>query len=198
MSCSENAWSPDSAGVPGLLGLGDGGVEQRRAGRERAAERLLLGVGDGGDAGEVGGELGVAGAHRVAGHRQQLGQGGVLDAEQLHRPDGAAQQPAQDVAAALVARRDAVADQHEPAAHVVGDDPQPHVVLVVAAVGHAGELGGAAQHRRDLVDLVHVVDALHQEGDALQAHAGVDVLLRQLAEDRGSPPCSAPRRSRTA
>ena len=51
------------------------------------------------------------------------------------------------------------------------------------AVGDAGELGGAAQHRGDLVDLVHVVDALQQVGDALQAHAGVDVLLRQLAED---------------
>ncbi len=167
----------------GLLRLGDRGVEQGRAGRERPAERLLLGVGHGRDAVEVGGQLGIARAHRIAGHRQQLGQRRVLDAEQLHRADGAAQQPAEDVAATLVAGSDAVTDQHQAAAHVVGDDAQPDVGLVVGPVADPGEFGRAVQDRGDLVDLVHVVDALQQEGHPLQAHAGVDVLLRQLAED---------------
>ena len=132
MSCRRNAWSPDSAGVPAFFACATAVSNSVVPAGEGAAERLLLGVGDRGDAGEVGGELGVAGAHRVAGHRQQLGQGRLVDAEQLHRPDGAAQQPAQDVAAALVARRDAVADEHQPAADVVGDDAQPDVGLVVA------------------------------------------------------------------
>src|SRR4029453_9157855 len=35
----------------------------------------------------------------------------------------------------------------------------------------------------DLVDLVHVVDALEQVRDPLQAHAGVDVLLLELPAD---------------
>src|SRR5699024_9811788 len=53
----------------------------------------------------------------------------------------------------------------------------------LGAVGAAGQLRGAGQDRVDLVDLVHVVDALEETGDALQAHAGVDVLLRQVPGD---------------
>ena len=118
----------------------------------------------------------------------------LVDAEQPHRADRPAQQPPHDVAAALVAGCDAVADQHQGAAHVVGDHPQQHVVALVGplvgpvtglrAVALAGHLGRALEDRVDLVDLVEVVDALQQVGDALQAHAGVDVRLRQRAEDR--------------
>ena len=122
-------------------------------------------------------------AHREARGLEELREARRVDAEQSHRADDAAQQAAQDVAAALVARRDAVGHEHEARAHVVGDDPHPHVVVVVGAVAAPGELGGAIEHRAHLVDLVHVVDALLDEGDALHAHAGVDVLLRQLAHD---------------
>ena len=74
---------------------------------------------------------------------------------------------------------------------MVGHDPQPHVVGVrlagrvagVRAVLLAGELGGPLQDGVDLVDLVEVVDALEQGRHPLEAHAGVDVLLRQLASD---------------
>ena len=66
---------------------------------------------------------------------------------------------------------------------MVGDDAHPHVVLVVGAVAAPGERGGPVEDRAHLVDLVHVLDALLEEGDALETHAGVDVLLRQVAED---------------
>ena len=66
---------------------------------------------------------------------------------------------------------------------MVGDDAHAHVVVVVGAVAATGELGGTVEHRAHLVDLVHVVDALLEERDALEAHAGVDVLLRQFADD---------------
>ncbi len=56
----------------------------------------------------------------------------VVDAEQLGRADHAAQQPAQHVAAAVVAGADAVADEDRRGAAVVGDDPVPHVVIVIA------------------------------------------------------------------
>ena len=69
---------------------------------------------------------------------------------------------------------------------MVGDDAHAHVVLVVGAVAAARELGGTVEDRADLVDLVHVLDALLDERDALEAHAGVDVLLRQFPHDRGS------------
>ena len=60
---------------------------------------------------------------------------------------------------------------------MVGDDAEAHVVLVVRAVALARELDRPVEHRTHLVGLVHVVDALLDERDALQAHAGVDVLV---------------------
>src|SRR6266581_4382570 len=51
------------------------------------------------------------------------------------------------------------------------------------AVPLAGELRREIQDRLRLVDLVEVVDALQDRRDALHAHAGVDVLARQVAED---------------
>ena len=159
------------------------GVEHDGAGRQGAPERLLLRVGGGRDPAEVGLQLGVGLRHPLQAHRQQLGQRGGVDAEQLHRPHAAAQQAAQDVAASLVARRDAVADQHQAGAQVVGDHAHPHVVVVVGAVAAAGQLGRLLDDRVDLVDLVEVVDALQQVRDPLQAHAGVDVPARQRADD---------------
>ncbi len=128
-------------------------------------------------------QLPVGLAHLVSAHRHQLGERPVLVAEQPHRADRATQQPAQDVAARLVARGDPVADQHHRAAHVVGDHSEPHVVGVVDAVLASGQLLRALDHREHHVDLVHVLLALQQVGHPLQAHAGVDVLLRQRPDD---------------
>src|SRR5690606_26606290 len=122
---------------------------------------------------------------------QELGQGGLVVAEQAHGADRAAHDAAQDIAAALVGGHDAVADQHEAGADVVGDDPEADVVGVRLggglrgrdAVAAAGQLRGLVDQRADLVDLVHVVDSLEDRRHALHAHAGVDVLLRQVAED---------------
>src|SRR5690606_35502536 len=95
---------------------------------------------------------------------------------------GATDQAAQHVAAALVAGTHAVADQHQRAAHVVADDAQVDVVLLVRAVAAAGELLRLLDDGEDLVDLVHVLLALQQVGEALDAEAGVDRLLVELAE----------------
>ena len=160
-------------------------------GGEGAAEGLLLRVRDLADPVEAGPQLGVGDAHPLHRHRQQVRHGRLVPAEQPHRAHRAAQHPAQHVAAALVAGRDAVADEHEAGPDVVGDDPQPHVVGAAlrrdvaghCAVALAGHLGRPVEDRPDLVDLVEVVDALQDAGDPLQAHAGVDVLLRQRSDD---------------
>ncbi len=149
-----------------------------------AQEGLLLRVGELRRARELGLHLGVRRLHGVAGGGEQRGEGRGLDAQQAHRAHRAAQQAAQHVAAALVGRRHAVGHQHERAADVVGDHAETDVVLVrLVAIRLARQLGRAVEHRAHLVDLVHVVDALLDERDALQAQAGVDVLLRQVAED---------------
>ena len=168
---------PGQLGAARLLHLGGRRVEDRGTGAQRLPEGFLLGERDRRDPRPVA-DQGVVGlTHLVAADRQQLGQHRVLAAEQPHRADRAAHQPAQHVAAALVARGDAVSDQHQRAAHVVGHHPEPDVVIVVGAVRAAGEHLGPLDDREHHVDLVHVVDALQQERDPLQPHAGVDVLL---------------------
>ena len=66
--------------------------------------------------------------------------------------NGAAQQAAQNVAAALVGRDNAVADHHNGGADVIGDNAQGNIGLVALAVVLAGDLG-------DLVgDVAHGVN----------------------------------------
>ena len=175
-----------------------GAFEQLRAGRQGLEERGLLADRDRLDAAEVGVEDGVRRRHRVADDGDELTHAGLVGAEQLRGPDDAPQQAAQDVAAPVVAGVHAVGDEHRGGARVVGDDPEAHVVVVDGAVLAAGQFLGLRDDRAHEVGLVHVVDALEQERDALDAHAGVDVLLRQRAEDLEVVLADAERRARSA
>ena len=163
---------------------GDRGVEDLGPGAERLEERPLLRHRHRGDAPAVADQLGVLRPHRPDAGVDELLHRRVLRAEQSHRPDRAAHDAAQHVAAALVGRRDPVADEHHRGARVVGHHPQADVGVAVGAVAHPGQLGGAVEDRAAGVDLVQVVDALQHGGHPLHAHAGVDVLLRQRPEHR--------------
>ena len=165
------------------LGLARGQIEDLRSGSQRPAEGFFLGVGDLRDALPFGIDLGVGGAHHVAAHRQQLRQHRIVHPKQTHRANRTAQQAAQHIAAGLIAGSHPIGHQHQRRTDVVGDHAHPHVVIAIAPVGLARQLGRPGQHRTDLVDLVHVVDALQQIRDPLQAHAGVDVLARQRPSD---------------
>ena len=95
--------------------------------------------------------------------------------------DGAAQQPAQHVARAFVARQRPFGDRERQRAHVVGDD---------ARVAHGrlrvGDLLRVAQHRvherREQVGLEDRVLALQDEREALDAHARVDARVREQVD----------------
>ena len=51
--------------------------------------------------------------------------------------------------------------------------------LFLLFIGHAGDLADAVAQRLDRIDVEHRVDVLHRHGEALKAHARVDVLLLQ-------------------
>ena len=58
---------------------------------------------------------------------------------------------------------------------MVGDDADGDILLLVFLIMHAG---GSLHRLEDVVDRIHlkeVVHPLHHAGQALQAHAGVDV-----------------------
>ena len=157
--------------------------EQLGAGFEGAQERLLLGEGDPGDPVEIGFEFRVGQLHGLHGYRQQLGQDFFLDAEKPHGAHGAAKQAAEDVAAAFVAGADSVADDDQGRTDVVGDDAELHIGVLVLAVVPTGKAAGGFDDGEDLVDLVHVLHALEQEGDTFESHTGIDVLRGQVAGD---------------
>ena len=103
----------------------------------------------------------------------------AFDAQQLALHDGTAEQSSQDVAAAFVGGQDAVGDHEGHRTGVVRHDAQCHVVgfafTVLAAAQTLAHLDEAMQH----IGIEVALYALHDRGDALQAHAGVDVLLGQ-------------------
>ena len=127
---------------------------------------------------DVGGVLPQLGVSALAGldHRlHQVHQEGALDAQQPAVAGRAAQQAAQHIAAALVGGQDAVRHHEGAAADVVGDDADGDIGLFVLAVGLAGDVLHMVQHALDGVHLEQVAHALHHAGQALEAHAGVDV-----------------------
>ena len=93
----------------------------------------------------------------------------------------AAHDPAEDIAPALVRRQNAVGDQEAAGAKVVGDDSVARL-RVAFGPGVGQRLAGFDQ-RPEGVGIVIVGDALEHRGDALEAHSGVDALLRQLGDD---------------
>ena len=166
-----------------LSGLLHRDVEDLDAVRQRAAERVLLAVRGFGDIVERGGELGVVRLHRGFGNRQQFRHHRRHHAEHTHRLDGTAQQSAQHIAAAGIARAHTIAHDHQRRTHMVGDDTQLDVGVGVLAVLDARELFRGLDDREDLVGLVDVLLALQQVCQTLKASTGVDVLVLELAGD---------------
>ena len=62
---------------------------------------------------------------------------------------------------------------------VVGDDADGDIVLLVLAVLFAGDALDMVQNSGNGVDLEQVVHILHDDGQTLQAHAGINVRLGQ-------------------
>ena len=91
-----------------------------------------------------------------------------------------AEQTAQHIAPPLVGRQHPVTDHKDAGADVVGDDPQRDVALMAFAIVSSGDLTdlvGDIHHRVHVKKGVHI---LHDTGQPLQTHAGVDVLLLKL------------------
>ena len=168
-------------------------VKDRRTGAQGAAERVFFGVGDLGNRLPVGLKLRVGRLHRILRGGEQRRHGRLVNAQQTHRANGAADQSAQHVATAIVAGTHTVANEHERGTHVVGDDTHAHVVVIGGAgLGTSGaqtvaltaHLHGGLDDGEDLVDLVHVGLVLHDESQTLQAGARIDRLLVQLTQQR--------------
>ena len=166
--------------LPFRLMLGQQIGKDLHAGVDGLGEVLLLGLDDAHDVGHLVPQLGILALVLLHNGLHDLVEEGLVHAQELAMAGGAAQQAAQHVAAALVGGQNAVADHEDAAADMVGDDAQGHVHLMALAVVGAGQL---AHLVGDVHDRVHIEEGLHilaDNGQALQAHAGVDVLLLEF------------------
>ena len=149
---------------------------------ERRGETLLLGGDDALDERDVLEQLGIGLAHLSVDLVDELGQEGALDAQQATVEHGAAEQAAQDVLATLITGQDAVGDHKVDGTGVVGDDAQGAAGAGVIV----GDIGLTADLLAKLNEVLHQIAVvvgglvLHDGGHALQAHARIEVAVRQL------------------
>ena len=155
-------------------------AEDAHAAVYRAGEALLLGAYNLRDEALLVHKVGVGRAVLVYDGLADLIEEGLVHAEELAVPRGPSEQPSEDIAAALVRGQHAVAYHKGRRPDVVGDDAQGNVVPVALAVVRAGELRDLVGDVHNGIDIEEAVHALADAGEALEAHAGVDILLREL------------------
>ena len=149
---------------------------------ERRGEALLLGGDDTLDEGDVLEQLGISLAHLSVDFVDELGQEGALDAQQATVEHGTTEQAAKDVLATLVTGKDAVRDHKVDGTGVVGDDTQgaAGAGVIVGVIGLAANLLAQLDEMLHQVAVVVGGLVLHDGGHALQAHARIEVAVRQL------------------
>ena len=92
----------------------------------------------------------------------------------------AAQQAAQDIAAALVGRENAIADHEGRRADMVSDDAERHVGLIGLFIVRTGDLRNLIRDIHNSINIEQRRDVLAHAGKALEAHAGIDVFLLEF------------------
>jgi len=162
--------------------------------------------------GLAGAQFGEDAAHRAGKHVHELVEKWLVQPERAAVADGPAQDAAQDVVAIRVARLNAVGDGKAQRADVVGDHAEGDVDFLLlrpagaardgerAGIFFAAELFDLVKDRAEDVGLVvrdfrvcevgESFRALDDRGHALEAHAGIDVLLSErdkLDGERGHP-----------
>ncbi len=121
-------------------------------------------------------ELRICRAHFLDQIRHELMEKRVFAAEFVTVADRAAHDPAQHITAAFVAGNHAVDDQERARANMVRD----HLQRIVREIRRVGFAGCSLDQRLEQVDLIVAVNMLEHGGEALEAHARIDALLRQL------------------
>src|ERR1044071_6836546 len=129
-----------------------------------------------------GAELRIRAAHLGDHGFRDLVQEWLCETKEPAVARGAAQQPAQNVTAPFVAGHNAVGDQKTDGARMIVDDAKGNIRGRVGAVFLAGDPFRSRRERAHVIDIVIGQNVLQHGGDALETHAGVDVLGRQFFE----------------
>ncbi len=186
MSCRANAVDPLSTGPPASLvratAVSRMVVPATRVRRNASSSR----VGNRGDASEVALELGVGRLHRVLGRGQQVREGPArrrragASRGRCGAAGGAARSRGPRCAGVTPSPMSMSAD-----ADVVGDDAHADVVVAVGAVASPGQLLRPRRMTGTTSSISYMLSTpCLRKATRSRPMPGVDVLLRQLAEER--------------
>ena len=103
----------------------------------------------------------------------------VFDAQHAAMTDGTTQDAAQHITASLIGGQDAVHDHYSHGTGMVGDNLQRNILCLILAVLHPGNLGSVLDNGEQQVGLEVCLFVLHHGSQALQATAGINVLMSQ-------------------
>ena len=119
-------------------------------------------------------QVGIMTAHQLDYRGRHICQERLVKANQLAKTGGAAQDHAQHIAAAFIARQHAVADEEGHSAAVVGDGAVAEQMLAAVCVALAEELLDTIHDWAKRIRIIVVVLALHDAGQSLQAGACIN------------------------
>ncbi len=157
-------------------------LENRPAAAERLGKAGFFGADHLLDLAVLGTQLRVRRAEAVDHRPRDSSQEWPGKPEVLAVTRGAPQDPPQHVSSTFVGRTYAVGDHERERSAVVGDDPERDVDLAAGAVAVAAEAFGEGDHVPQEIGVVVAEHPLQNGRDALETHAGVDVLGRQFLE----------------
>ena len=140
------------------------------------------------DAGLIAFQLGIGLTHFLHQRRHQAVEERLTGTHLVAVAHGTADDPAQHVAAALVARHHAVDDGEAAGTDVVGDDLQRRAARLGRAAGVLHCLGRRGQQVHEQVDLVVGMHVLQHGRHPLQTHAGIHAGTRQRMQLTGFIP----------
>ena len=109
----------------------------------------------------------------------QISQERMVDAQHTAMAGSAAQQAAHNITAAFVGGQDAVRSHEHGSADMVGDDADGDIVLLICTVLFAGDALHMVQNSGNGINFKQVIHILHDNGQTLQAHAGINVRFGQ-------------------
>ena len=126
-------------------------------------------------------DLRISLSHLLANLGDKFVEEWLVQPDRLAQTHGTAQNATQHIAAAFVAWQHAVSDQEGAGARVVCNDAESKTALVLV-VFLAGKLFHILKQRHKEVRVEVRVHTLHDRGDTLKPHAGINVWLWQRRE----------------
>src|SRR5690625_693408 len=169
--------------APNLFGLLNRVIKKLRTSGKGAQETFFLRISNTRNARIVFAQLRIRLLHQLKRSREQFRENRLLNTEQTHRAHRTSHKTTQNIASALVRGSDAVPNKHQSRTHVIRHNTEAHIIIWVRTVFTACELLSAMYNTHELINFVHVVDALQQVGNALQAHTGVNVALLERTDN---------------